>query len=243
MNRSGGLLWHARALWSGARWRPACEQIEQWLESVTPRSGHVLLLGASAGWMLPTQWLTRFERIDAWDIDPWAGPLFGWRHGSRLRAAGVQWSYHQGDALAQLPALLKAHPDAAVFFDNLLGQLRFHAPAGPQGVAQVEQRLSELRTQLTGREWGSIHDLLSGPAFGPSAPQAMRKRRIKPGASASADPWLHKLLPSGPWLDHLTSAVFPVGTAVNDIAWPFKPGYWHWLQAGWVEPPGHKISP
>ena len=70
----------------------------------------------------------------------------------------------------------------------------------------------------------------------------MRRRRIKEGASLSGDPWLRKLLPSGPWLDHLTSAVFPVGTPVNDIAWPFKPGYWHWLQAGWVQPVQPKIQ-
>ncbi|MEI7784125.1 MAG: hypothetical protein WCK08_07070 [Betaproteobacteria bacterium] len=244
MNPSGGLPWHWRAWRSQGRWRGAREQIEQWLASVNPARSELLVLGASAGWMLPAAWLARFERVDLWDIDPWAPWLFNRRHGAALKAAGVRWTYHRADALANLPALLASHPQAAVYCDNLLGQLRFHAPAGQAGVEEVEQRLAAITRILQGREWGSVHDLLSGPALGPpSEPPAMRRRRRKDAGPPASDPWLRSLLPSGPWLDHLTDRTFPVGTAVHDIAWPFKPGYWHWLQAGWVHAPAPKISP
>lgn len=243
MNPSGGLAWHWRAWRSQARWASASEQIAQWLASVQTRRDELLVLGASAGWMLPMAWLSRFERVHLWDIDPWATRFFARRHGAALRSAGVQWTYHRADALAELPALLQAHPNAAIYFDNLLGQLRFHAPAGAAGVSQVEQALGALRRALVGREWGSVHDAFSGPALGPAAePAAMRRRRRKDGASPTTDPWLLRLLPSGPWLDHLTSAVFPLGTEIHDIAWPFESDYWHWLQAGWVNASGNKIS-
>jgi len=243
VNPSGGLRWHWRAWRSLGRWQGTRDQIAQWLASVPTRRSELLVLGASAGWMLPAAWLSRFERVDLWDIDPWAATIFARRHGAALQSAGVRWTYHQADALADLPDLLNQHPNAAIFFDNLLGQLRFHAPAGAAGVSQIERTLAGVSRVLAGREWGSVHDAFSGPALGPSQDlPGMRRRRRKDGASPTADPWLLSLLPSGPWLDHLTSSIFPLGTEIHDIAWPFKPDYWHWLQAGWVNASGNKIS-
>ena len=48
--------------------------------------------------------------------------------------------------------------------------------------------------------------------------------------------WLAAARPHGQWLDHLTDAVFPPSTPLQNMAWAFKPRYWHWLQAGWVGP-------
>ncbi len=62
------------------------------------------------------------------------------------------------------------------------------------------------------------------------------KRRVQGSSDIAAldQAWLSELGAKSPWLDHLTSAVFQKGTLVNHIAWPFKPGYCHWLQVGWV---------
>lgn len=57
MNPSGGLLWHWRAWRSQALWRPTCEQISTSLAQVAPASSELLLIGASAGWMMPSRWL------------------------------------------------------------------------------------------------------------------------------------------------------------------------------------------
>jgi hypothetical protein len=51
-----------------------------------------------------------------------------------------------------------------------------------------------------------------------------------------AQKWLSSLQAQSPWLDHLTGEVFSKETAIYNLAWAFKPDYWHWLQAGWVKP-------
>jgi hypothetical protein len=221
-------------------WSPTHAHIASWLASVQPHSNQLLLLGPSAGWMLPSAWLQRFESIHAMDMDPLARGLFTWRHGPALKAAGVLWQYHSGDALAELPRLLTAHPKACVLFDNLLGQLRFHAPAWKDPTIHIPLQLARLKRLLQGREWGSVHDLVSGPAAGLPLAQdfpAVRRSLKPPGDGQPPDlEWLAAAKPQGPWLDHLTDQVFPAGTALQDIAWAFKPAYWHWLQAAWVQP-------
>jgi len=154
-----------------------------------------------------------------------------------------------------LPRLLTVYPQACVLFDNLLGQLRFNAPRWQDPVLFTAQQIAELKCQLQGREWGSVHDLLSGPARGLAARQsypAARNGRPDQISGQFADQtqgqppsrllahaldtaWLAAARPHGEWLDHLTEQVFPPGTAVRDIAWAFSPRYWHWLQAGWVQ--------
>jgi hypothetical protein len=240
VNPSGGLRWHWRAWRSEALWSPTSQQIANWLASVQPRSKKLLLLGPSAGWMLPTEWLLRFESIDAMDLDPLAGWLFGFRHGAALKAAGIRWDYQTGDALAALPRLLTAHPRACVLLDNLLGQLRFHAQPWQNPLVFTSLQLAEIKRLLHGREWGSVHDLLSGPATGLSPEQDFPATRcvvLTEAAEHQVDlAWLGAAKPQGEWLDHLTDQVFPAGTRVDNIAWAFSENYWHWLQAGWVQP-------
>ena len=245
MNPSGGLRWHWRAWRSRTLWAPTCTDIAAWLAQVQPRSKELILLGPSAGWMLPTDWLLRFERIHAVDIDPWAARFFKYRHGAALQAGGTRWDYQTGDALADLPRLLTVHPQACVLFDNLLGQLRFHAPSWQDPLTFTAQQLADVQRLLRGREWGSVHDLLSGPAQGLARGQAFPAARL-PGTASTNSPaqarqldtaWLSAAGVQGEWLDHLTEQVFPAGTLVRDIAWAFSPRYWHWLQAGWVTPP------
>jgi hypothetical protein len=38
----------------------------------------------------------------------------------------------------------------------------------------------------------------------------------------------------GTWGDHLTRQVLPASATSTLIPWQITPGYWHWLQAGWV---------
>ena len=190
--------------------------------------------------MLPTAWLLRFDSIHAVDIDPLARWLFAWRHGTALKTAGVRWHYQTGDALAELPRLLSAHPQACVLLDNLLGQLRFHTPSWQDPALFTSLQLAEIKRMLHGREWGSVHDLLSGPAGGlpteqdfPAAQNAISTQAAEHQVDVA---WLAAAKPQGEWLDHLTDQVFPAKTPVQDIAWAFRVNYWHWLQAGWVQP-------
>ncbi len=187
MNPSGGLRWHWRAWRSRTLWAPTCKDIATWLAQVQPRSKELILLGPSAGWMLPTDWLLRFERIHAVDIDPWGARFFAYRHGAALQAGGTRWQYQTGDALADLPRLLTVHPQACVMFDNLLGQLRFHAPRWQDPLTFTAQQLADIHRLLRGREWGSVHDLLSGPALGLASGQEFPAARL-PGRTQPTAP-------------------------------------------------------
>jgi hypothetical protein len=165
---TGGLNWHIHAYYSRKRWQPTFQLIEQFLANVSPQSDHLILIGGSAGWMMPFSWLTRFKRIDAYDIDPLAKWLFNWRHGRQLIALGVQVNHHRQDALVTLPGILQEHPRACLWFDNVLGQHRYRI----QNEARVESELSKLKTTLKGRNWGSLHDVFSGPTDGRLLPAA-----------------------------------------------------------------------
>ena len=244
MNLTGGIAWHWLAWRSQARWASTSQAIAHWLlhqAHVFKASGvagqpSLLLIGASAGWMMSSQWLQQFARIDTFDIDPLAAPLFKWRHGAALKAHGVELHCHTHNALQDLPALLSAHPKACVFFDNVLGQLRFQRPSSAW--QQVEGDILKIQTQLKGREWGSVHDRMSGPTIETiSNTETLPVRNIQ----QNDQQWLTQLNAQSPWLDHLTHDVFPADTSgqavhIQNFAWNFSSGYRHWLQAGWVRP-------
>lgn len=232
---TGGLNWHVHAHYARKRWQPTVQLVDQFLAQVTPKSDHLLLIGGSAGWMMPPSWLVRFKRIDAYDIDPLAPWLFDWRHGRRLRAMGIEVHHHRLDALVALPEILKEHPQACVWFDNVLGQHRYRV----RDEARVERELGQLKTTLQGRNWGSLHDVLSGPTDGRLLPAGLNVWSHHVTAKQGMAPaFSQKLLASvgakEVWQDHLTGHVFAPDTHTTWMPWAFKPNYWHWLQAGWV---------
>ena len=239
MNLTGGITWHWLAWRSQARWAPTSFAIENWLmqqaQAFKPESVEgqpsLLLIGASAGWMMSSKWLGQFARVDTFDIDPFAGMLFKWRHGAALKAQGTELHCHTEDAMQNLPALLSTYPKACVFFDNVLGQVRFQHAANDWQV--VEKKLQQLKVTLKGREWGSVHDRMSGPTV-----EAIEESSALPVRHPDwhDQHWLTQLNAQSPWLDHLTHSVFPAGVSVQDFAWNFSPRYRHWLQAAWVRP-------
>lgn len=232
-NPSGGLRWHWRAWRWRQRWVGTCQQIEDWLMAQTEMpSDTLVLIGASAGWMMPPRWLARFATVHTWDIDPWAAPLFRRRHGAALQTQGTALHTHTGDALVQLPALMAQHPQALFWFDNVLGQLCLFEPGRTEA---VEQRLRTLHQTLAPVAWGSVHDRLSGPVREQDL-AIPPLRRVTAGTGAESpeqQAWLRSIHAQSPWGDHLTAEVFPRGTPLAQIAWPFKPGHWHWLEMGW----------
>ena len=244
MNLTGGVAWHWLAWRSQARWASTSQAIEHWLLNqaqvfkASGVAGHpsLLLIGASAGWMMSSQWLQQFARVDTFDIDPLAAPLFKWRHGAALKSQGVELHCHTHNALQDLQTLLNAHPKACVFFDNVLGQLRFQRPSAAW--QQVEADIQKIQKQLKGREWGSVHDRMSGPTLEKIVETDALPVR---NSQQNDQQWLTQLNAESPWLDHLTHDVFPLETSgqeinIQNFAWNFSPRYRHWLQAGWVRP-------
>jgi hypothetical protein len=244
-NVTGGLFWHWQAWRSQANWKPTVDVLEAWLQLQTKEnsSDSLVIIGASAGWMMPTDWLCQFKEVHTFDIDPLAAPLFRWRHGQNLRRSGTALTCHTQNALSDLPSLLSAHSKACIFFDNVLGQLRFT----DSEVQSTEKNISQIVKCLRGREWGSVHDRMSGPVskvlkLGSGANGTHCTHGLWPETSGHLDKsdeaqkWLSQINAQSPWLDHLTDHVFDKTTAVHNFAWAFKPNYWHWLQAGWVKP-------
>lgn len=246
---TGGLNWHVHAARSLQRWLPTRELIAQFLAQVQPTQSELLLIGCSAGWMLPTPWLLRFKRIDIYDIDPLVPFLFGLRHGRTLKAHGIIIQHHRLDAIANLPSLLKTHAHACLWFDNVLGQLGFRL--GDEDMA--ERQLGQLKTMLQGRAWGSLHDVYSGavdanlplPSYATvgftrmdDLPEEQAKVKLDQSLMSHADAaqaLLSRLHATGVWHDHSTQTVFAMNTETTMIPWAFKPRYWHWLQAAWVK--------
>ena len=213
------------------------------LQTKEKSSNSLVIIGASAGWMMPTNWLCQFKEVHTFDIDPLAAPLFRWRHGQNLRRSGTALTCHTQNALSDLPSLLRDHSKACIFFDNVLGQLRFT----DSEVQSTEKYISQIVKCLKGREWGSVHDRMSGPVskvlkLDPGTNGTHGTNGLLPETSGHLDKsdeaqkWLSQINAQSPWLDHLTDHVFDKTTAVHNFAWAFKPNYRHWLQAGWVKP-------
>ncbi len=224
------LRWHLRAWRAQARWARTRAAIREGLVSAPEGFDELLLFGASAGWMMPDDFLARFRRIDAVDFEWAAAPLFKWRHAGVLREQGIDLRFHRTEALGALDRVLAEHPRALVLFDNVLGQYTLTC----RDIALAEARLAEIQRRLHGRAWGSVHDALSGP--GEARPVAGDPL---PLPLAGGEPWpdqplLRQVGAHGEWRDHLTRGLLPPSADSVMIPWQLTPGYWHWLQAGWV---------
>lgn len=249
LETTGGWRWHWRAFWQRRRWRRTTELIAAWLAEQPVQQPELLLIGGSAGWMMSGRWLQQFERVVLVDIDPRASWLFRFNHGRALRQSGTALETLRADAMQDLESLLAAYPRAAVFFDNVLGQHLYRV----HELERAEDDLNQIALRLRGREWGSVHDLFSGSADAarwPARPEmsveAINTAHGPQAGGLSGTPLHRHLLAqvggTGEWMDHLSSGVFPVGTRTRLIAWPFRPDYAHWLQAGWISAQGDSSS-
>jgi len=229
---TGGLFWHLRALVARHMlWAPFRAQLEAWLFGWSPPARILLLVGPSAGWCLPDNFLTRFDHLHAVDIDPAAESLFRLLHGGALRRAGADLSWSRMDFFADPAGVLAAHPEAAVLFCNVAGQrcVQVRDPLA------VEAEMAALQGLLRGRDWASFHDLLSARTV--ASPPA----RSLPGHVGA-----HELLASlglgGEWFDHLTGRLLPSDAARRILPWRFKRGRLHLIEAGWVEAAGRSSA-
>ena len=58
---TGGLNWHLHARQSLPRWQPTLKEIERFLMGLRIQERHLILIGGSAGWMMPTAWLRKVK--------------------------------------------------------------------------------------------------------------------------------------------------------------------------------------
>ena len=229
---TGGLGWHLRA-WRYRRslWVNYLAQTASFLEDWSSQSlkpaqvGELIVVGASAGWSLPANWVRGFSSIALIDPDPLAPWLFKRNHPVPAEQTR-KWVRKAFETV--LPDLLEAQPRAAFLFNNLLGQLRLVST----DLDTTERQLEQIKTQLDDRHWASFHDRLSGDWTHAQQSAAA----IHAAGTVSNDELAKSYGRGGEWLDHLTSQVLPADTPRVIYPWRTTPDRLHAVEAGWVAP-------
>jgi len=161
------------------------------------------------------EWLSQFETVRLIDPDPSAQWIFKLRFKKFIKNQIFIWD--QGRFEEWLPRQLEKHPDHAVLFSNVLGQIRYER-------RDYEKVLAQVPLMLKGRHWASYHDCLS------SDPQPFRAELGSFDASEPLDESvLRRLQLGGTWMDHGTLALFDSGHPVRYIPWWFNRHRLHWV--------------
>jgi hypothetical protein len=183
---SGGLSYHLRALrYRNTLWAPFRREIATWLSGWSPRARALHIVGCSGGYCLDPAFVARFERVTAWDLDPVARFAFS-RRFPGAQVTGVDALTARGKFAPE--RLREALPrDACVLFTNVLGQLVYELRRG----APVDW--SRLHAALSGREWASFHDRLSGfGVFAPAPTEWRDDRALSMGFEGAAEVESHE---------------------------------------------------
>lgn len=181
---SGGLAYHLKALRRADHaWQPFRARVRHFLaESWAPPEKEIIVFGPSAGWTLPFDWLAHFERVLFIEPDPLARFLLKRkfpRASFDSSSDYLPWLAKPDARGARLRELLARHPNAALLFANVLGQLKLLMPKKERADAALEEECRRLFLDgLRGRTWASYHDVLSSKSpftipF-PSAPPLQR---------------------------------------------------------------------
>lgn len=222
---SGGLGWHYRAFRYRRIWSPLLRNLDAWLATWRHNNRRLLILGASAGWCLPSRFLSRYEHITAVDMDPVAPTLFGLVHGLAIKRSSTRIVWQRIDVFSELKSIVDAYEDHAVLFSNILGQHLCHS----RDVAKSEDWIAAVHTLLPSRPWASFHDRISGEWAGETklCRSPLRHRGVLDSEALAIAAGVR-----GEWNDHLTAAVFPAGACRRYFGWRITPKFAHVIEAG-----------
>jgi hypothetical protein len=183
-NAAGGVRHHWHAVrYRDSLWRPYLPQVAEVLRAWAPSEPRLVLVGPSAGWLLPEDFLLPFEQVVAIEPDPVARWLL------RRRFPQVRWQMCTDDYFTPagpLPwrentaRLFADFPDQALLFTHFLGQLIGLYPDavaiernGELAESPLFRRWkADLRQHLAERSWASLHDRLSSPSPPQGLPRA-----------------------------------------------------------------------
>ena len=225
---SGGLVWHWRALWRRRHWMDFIDAVAAELQQWQPPQKKLLLLGPSAGWCLPSDFLIRFNEINAIDLDPLAERIFRFNHGRALDRAGTKLTFELENIFTSFDAILDRFPDHAILFPNMLGQHIYHIDDTDQARIEIES----VKTKLATRHWASIHDRLSGKIqSGAALPTPFTTHE-----ALTAQILAEQLKLSGEWIDHQTTHVLPEGVERRLVGWRLLDTWMHIVEIAHVAP-------
>lgn len=239
VNPAGGLRYHFRAaLYTQSLWQPFRKAIGEWLRSWNPPEKKLILIGASGGYSLNSDFLGRFDKIIAVDPDPLAGLIF--RNRFALSKSRVQWIKADffitaGHSAESLHAFLSQHPDAAILFSNFLGQLPFLTAGLNKEEELIHFWQDALPGLLQGRARASFHDRYSSK----KAPRSQRNFSADhqlEGEELIAQFYGNDL--RGEWRDHSTQGFFSAQSSYDYFLWPLTPKSFHIIEGVYC-PAGH----
>lgn len=230
-NPAGGVSYHLRAArHRNTLWHPFREGLQAWLTSWQPSERHLVLVGPSAGYSLPTAWLARFECLTVLEPDPLARWLLARRLDADAATRSLKCAFVSDDHLIGVPtrlADLMGQLDAAILFCNVLGQLGHLLPNATD--VQVRAIKNGVNAAIEGRSFASYHDRVSGPAV-PTLTAAGRhvERRLD-------DAELAAFYPAGAvpvtLFDHGSDGIFDGSLPHSYLAWELTPKYFHLIEA------------
>lgn len=230
VNPAGGFRYHLRAArYADTLWQPLRESLAAWLSSWQPPESHLLLIGPSAGYTLPLTWLANFDHLTVLEPDPFASWLLR-RRLTRIEGSPRLTLLADDHLIAdpeRLVRLTREHPEAAILFSNVLGQLRHLLETDEE-----EQRLQSVKravsSVLPGRSWASYHDRVSGTAR-PDMPAAglhTGQRLTDAGISALYARTQRQVT----LFDHASDGIFSSDLPHAYFSWELTPGYVHLLE-------------
>lgn len=215
---SGGGLYHLRALRYQSRlWSLPRAQLAVLLKPFLDKHQKLILIGPSAGYLLPKLTGHHGLRID---IDPLSKPLFHLRHGSGFETLSHDLFPSGKLDCDWLRDILTQNPDHGVMFCNILGQMplqyfpNFH-PENWEG----------LRGLLSGRSFLSFHDRLST-----STGSMDSSVKVSSKSSLTIDELSKAFHLNGEWTDHETSGIFPGLKMYDYLVWPLTRAKMHLLE-------------
>jgi hypothetical protein len=243
LNPAGGVLYHYLALKHRRNlWRPFIRELGRWLSGWRPPEDRILLVGASGGYTLPAEFLSRFRSIDVVEPDPIARLIF--RHRFRRLGVDIGWSRtdylgpgqddivdgtaNAGFDAARTLSMLEKYPGRAVLFCNVLGQLCILHPE-ETARASFKTWAAALFNPAAGRSIASYHDRLSGPV------SFTTEDRVPPDfssaglARAFCPPDENLTL-----LDHATGDIFQNDFKRAYFNWCVTPGQYHLIEGVFI---------
>ncbi len=123
-NLTGGVLYHYLALkHRNHLWNPFKSSLSRFINGLSTDSNKLVLIGPSGGYCLPQKFITKLNKIEAFDPDLLAKIIFNSRHSP----INIKW--HSRDCLvndqsSNFQILNQFKPSHIILLSNIYGQMR-----------------------------------------------------------------------------------------------------------------------
>jgi hypothetical protein len=233
---SGGLAYHLLALKSQKRWLPYTIEVKRlisiWLQSLPRQTKQIILVGHSGGYSLPVNELKKFELICI-DTDVLSHSILNFKlhqkFTSREQDRHYTTDWFVAESVRNDPSnpfikLLREHPNAAICFCNIWGQIGVISKDAENILALWD---SQLKQEQKIRSWFSYHDRYSADL---NQPESFKTTTSNKKLSLSELKELYFENAKAVINDHLTEAIFHNQPNYVYLNWNLKRRTYHLIE-------------